>query len=112
MGRQSPSRVRIPPSPPPAARLGGRFAAPVAQLDRASVYGTEGQRFESSRARTAVAARKATPASGALVPGRADASGRADAAVRLLGHRLGPLALRQLASGDLAREALPQPRRQ
>ncbi len=25
-------------------------AAPVAQLDRASVYGTEGQRFESSRA--------------------------------------------------------------
>src|ERR1700735_61979 len=27
-------------------------AAPVAQLDRASVYGTEGQRFESSRART------------------------------------------------------------
>ena len=24
--------------------------APVAQLDRASVYGTEGQRFESSRA--------------------------------------------------------------
>src|SRR4051812_14188202 len=25
--------------------------APVAQLDRASVYGTEGQRFESSRAR-------------------------------------------------------------
>src|SRR5215207_3377737 len=51
MGRQSPSRVRIPPSPPPAARLVGRFAAPVAQLDRASVYGTEGQRFESSRAR-------------------------------------------------------------
>src|SRR5258707_2068963 len=27
-------------------------AAPVAQLDRASVYGTEGQRFESSRARS------------------------------------------------------------
>src|SRR4051812_50124476 len=26
--------------------------APVAQLDRASVYGTEGQRFESSRARS------------------------------------------------------------
>src|SRR5436189_227003 len=26
-------------------------SAPVAQLDRASVYGTEGQRFESSRAR-------------------------------------------------------------
>src|SRR4051812_9965137 len=31
------------------ATLRGR--APVAQLDRASVYGTEGQRFESSRAR-------------------------------------------------------------
>jgi hypothetical protein len=28
-----------------------RLRAPVAQLDRASVYGTEGQRFESSRAR-------------------------------------------------------------
>src|SRR6266566_7581593 len=28
-----------------------RGSAPVAQLDRASVYGTEGQRFESSRAR-------------------------------------------------------------
>lgn len=27
-----------------------RRQAPVAQLDRASVYGTEGQRFESSRA--------------------------------------------------------------
>src|SRR3981081_4261542 len=27
-------------------------SAPVAQLDRASVYGTEGQRFESSRARS------------------------------------------------------------
>jgi hypothetical protein len=47
-GDQPPSRVRIPPSPlytaPPTA--------PVAQLDRASVYGTEGQRFESSRARS------------------------------------------------------------
>ena len=31
------------------ARIGRQ--APVAQLDRASVYGTEGQRFESSRAR-------------------------------------------------------------
>ena len=30
-----------------------RRTAPVAQLDRASVYGTEGQRFESSRARSA-----------------------------------------------------------
>jgi hypothetical protein len=27
-------------------------SAPVAQLDRASVYGTEGQRFESSQARS------------------------------------------------------------
>ena|SRR6266480_5392611 len=34
---------------PGGATLRGR--APVAQLDRASVYGTEGQRFESSRAR-------------------------------------------------------------
>ena len=33
------------------ATLSARFTAPVAQLDRASVYGTEGQRFESSRAR-------------------------------------------------------------
>ena len=33
------------------ARLDWMVAAPVAQLDRASVYGTEGQRFESSRAR-------------------------------------------------------------
>jgi hypothetical protein len=51
MGRQSPSRVRIPPSPLAAATLLSR-SAPVAQLDRASVYGTEGQRFESSRARS------------------------------------------------------------
>ena len=34
----------------PPTRLGP--SAPVAQLDRASVYGTEGQRFESSRARS------------------------------------------------------------
>src|SRR3954451_6761388 len=37
-------------------RTGGRYArsrlAPVAQLDRASVYGTEGHRFESCRARS------------------------------------------------------------
>src|SRR3954462_4954622 len=55
MGRKAPSRVRIPPSPLPAPARGRRLhsciAAPVAQLDRASVYGTEGQRFESSRAR-------------------------------------------------------------
>src|SRR3954452_709169 len=55
MGRKAPSRVRIPPSPLPAPALGRRLhsciAAPVAQLDRASVYGTEGQRVESSRAR-------------------------------------------------------------
>lgn len=31
--------------------LSWSFVAPVAQLDRASVYGTEGQRFESFRAR-------------------------------------------------------------
>src|SRR5207302_2458877 len=37
---------------PPAATLSTR--APVAQLDRASVYGTEGHRFESCRARSAV----------------------------------------------------------
>src|SRR5262245_51852440 len=56
MGRKSPSRVRIPPSPLAVARLLCRLFAPVAQLDRASVYGTEGQRFESSRARTKAAA--------------------------------------------------------
>src|SRR6185503_8840849 len=61
MGRQSPSRVRIPPSPPHAATLNGRFAAPVAQLDRASVYGTEGQRFESSRARSPAYDRRVKP---------------------------------------------------
>jgi hypothetical protein len=60
-GVHAPSRVRIPPSPfrspaaadrrpPPPATI-PRHTAPVAQLDRASVYGTEGQRFESSRAR-------------------------------------------------------------
>src|SRR5258705_13475670 len=62
-GVHTPSRVRIPPSPLPSparhvpqqplARLGNPLA-PVAQLDRASVYGTEGQRFESSRARSEV----------------------------------------------------------
>src|SRR5918997_5183398 len=58
MGRQSPSRVRIPPSPlAVAARLLSR-SAPVAQLDRASVYGTEGQRFESSRARSTTSRRE------------------------------------------------------
>src|SRR3954447_26547286 len=55
MGRKAPSRVRIPPSPLPAPARGRRLhsciAAPVAQLDRATAYGTEGQRFESSRAR-------------------------------------------------------------
>ena len=54
-GVHAPSRVRIPPSPLPvptdcpSANLNA--AAPVAQLDRASVYGTEGHRFESCRAR-------------------------------------------------------------
>src|SRR3954463_547054 len=50
-GDQTPSRVRIPPSPFCGRLLQWPIAAPVAQLDRASVYGTEGQRFESSRAR-------------------------------------------------------------
>ena len=58
MGLKALSGVRIPPSPllpprrdrPMATAILGRHA-PVAQLDRASVYGTEGQRFESSRAR-------------------------------------------------------------
>src|SRR3954465_13474980 len=50
MGLNAPSRVRIPPSPL-AANMAVALA-PVAQLDRASVYGTEGQRFESSRARS------------------------------------------------------------
>ena len=57
-GIHLPSRVRIPPSPlaPPTATttlwpLSSEAHAPVAQLDRASVYGTEGHRFESCRAR-------------------------------------------------------------
>ena len=45
-GRKSPAEPRG-----NATRL--TQPAPVAQLDRASVYGTEGQRFESSRARCA-----------------------------------------------------------
>jgi hypothetical protein len=66
-GGKLPSRVRIPPSPLVAARPGelrtrgfktaerplpSLTRAPVAQLDRASVYGTEGHRFESCRARS------------------------------------------------------------
>src|SRR3954451_9325711 len=43
-----------------AAILGERLA-PVAQLDRASVYGTEGHRFESCRAR------RGTPATAGLL---------------------------------------------
>src|SRR5688572_13039396 len=47
----------------PAARALNCHAAarpaPVAQLDRASVYGTEGQRFESSRARSTESLAKA-----------------------------------------------------
>ena len=48
-----PLRGRPGPGQPPARALHSPAArpAPVAQLDRASVYGTEGQRFESSRAR-------------------------------------------------------------
>ena len=47
--------ISIAGSNPALSATGGYTAqplsAPVAQLDRASVYGTEGQRFESSRAR-------------------------------------------------------------
>src|SRR3954471_8965479 len=53
-GDQTPSRVRIPPSPLEGRFLQWPLTAPVAQLDRASVYGTEGQRFESSRARSRI----------------------------------------------------------
>src|SRR5688572_9254089 len=45
----NPALSAVEPRRHAAARLSA--AAPVAQLDRASVYGTEGQRFESSRAR-------------------------------------------------------------
>ena len=63
------------PSGPPLTRPGGRRvddgklggSAPVAQLDRASVYGTEGQRFESSRARTKKASKSPRSASSMLV---------------------------------------------
>ncbi len=48
MGAKPPSRVQIPPSPPNDSRV--VRLAPVAQLDRASDYGSEGQGFESSRA--------------------------------------------------------------
>src|SRR5438093_6694767 len=51
MGLNAPSRVRIPPSPLSTASLQWAAQAPVAQLDRASVYGTEGQGFESLLAR-------------------------------------------------------------
>ena len=50
-GDNTPSRVRIPPSPLRPPTICGRCNAPVAQLDRASVYGTEGQGFESLLAR-------------------------------------------------------------
>src|SRR3954471_13888656 len=50
----------------PVAILGGHHA-PVAQLDRASVYGTEGQRFESSRARSAVWPETRDPGSAIVV---------------------------------------------
>jgi hypothetical protein len=47
-------KCRRPARSGPRRALDSRAArlAPVAQLDRASVYGTEGQRFESSRARS------------------------------------------------------------
>jgi hypothetical protein len=81
MGFRAPSRVRIPPSPLPVPRpdrttsgpgLDWDVAAPVAQLDRASVYGTEGQRFESSRARHENPAKRgvfAFPGSATFRPG-------------------------------------------
>ena len=50
MNRKVP-RVRIPPSPL-FDNSGSFITAPVAQLDRASVYGTEGRAFESLRARS------------------------------------------------------------
>src|SRR5262249_7349413 len=46
---RDPGRVAAGPTESLVATLPDR--APVAQLDRASVYGTEGQRVESSRAR-------------------------------------------------------------
>jgi len=49
----------------PAAR-----PAPVAQLDRASVYGTEGQRFESSRARSTETALESQISRRAVIPTR------------------------------------------
>ena len=38
-----------------------RCSAPLAQLDRASVYGTEGQGFESLRARSQISHQPADP---------------------------------------------------
>ena len=49
----------------PPTRLGP--SAPVAQLDRASVYGTEGQRFESSRARSQKPFSRTTSATSTLI---------------------------------------------
>jgi hypothetical protein len=48
--------------------------APVAQLDRASVYGTEGQRFESSRARQQPAGNRRFGGLGAFAAVRGDRS--------------------------------------
>src|SRR3954454_15439538 len=71
-------------------RAGGRYArrrlAPVAQLDRASVYGTEGHRFESCRARCE------SPAD-LSHPGTAKYAGRGGRAKRI----------RELARADRAR---------
>jgi tRNA(adenine34) deaminase len=48
---QGVSRVRIPLSPPSSKASLQQGKAPLAQLDRASDYESEGQRFESSRER-------------------------------------------------------------
>src|SRR5437588_1275309 len=67
---------------PPCAKVDGQalfnivsiLPAPVAQLDRASDYGSEGLKFESSRARSAFAALAAT----ALIGGHLDNKRGAD----------------------------------
>ena len=49
MGFVAPPRVQIPPSPFFTYYFVFTFCAPLAQLDRASGYGPEGQEFESLR---------------------------------------------------------------
>ena len=45
--RDTVARVQIPLSPPQIADERSAICAPLAQLDRALVYGTKGQEFES-----------------------------------------------------------------